>query len=339
MNTLTESGKKQKVQELTSFLMHRFYCDNEVEPVIDLFDDLFSWFGTGEEEYAIGKDKVAELFRQFIPHIMKCNITEEEYEVLSLGGDVFVCTGRMWITTDSSTDVYLQTHQRITAVFRFIGQKASCCHIHISNPYMEMTKDDIGFPTATAHQTKEYMKKVFREQQEINKAREEKLLRISYEDSMTGVYNRNRFNKDSNSDFIRKAGSVGIACYDINGLKEMNDSYGHGAGDNLVRRVAEHIRKYFRDKTYRIGGDEFMVVDTESDRDTFFTKVEEIQTNMSKEQISCSVGFCWKDGEAELQQMLDEADRLMYEDKKKHYEVMGKWTNAAKEKEKHGNNR
>ena len=50
--------RKQTAIELTSYLLHKHYCENDVESMIRLFDDRFSWMGAGEQEYAVGREKV-----------------------------------------------------------------------------------------------------------------------------------------------------------------------------------------------------------------------------------------------------------------------------------------
>ena len=58
-----EDKKIQAVKELTSFLFHKHYCENDVEAIIDLFDDKLSWIGAGENEYDVGTKKVSGIFR------------------------------------------------------------------------------------------------------------------------------------------------------------------------------------------------------------------------------------------------------------------------------------
>ena len=142
-----EDRKIQAVKEATSFLFHKHYCENDVEAIIKLFDDKMSWFGAGENEYATGTDNISGIFRQFAGMVPKCNIWNEEYHVIDISPDVFICSGRAWIATDPSTGIYLRAHQRITAVFRWADDAPRCCHIHISDPYSEMTQEDVGFPT------------------------------------------------------------------------------------------------------------------------------------------------------------------------------------------------
>ena len=189
-----EDRKIQAVKEATSFLFHKHYCENDVEAIIKLFDDKMSWFGAGENEYATGTDNISGIFRQFAGMVPKCNIWNEEYHVIDISPDVFICSGRAWIATDPSTGIYLRAHQRITAVFRWADDAPRCCHIHISNPYSEMTQEDVGFPTQIGQYTYEYLNQCIEEYKRKIKEQTEILKKLSFEDSLTGLYNRNKFN-------------------------------------------------------------------------------------------------------------------------------------------------
>lgn len=72
------SPSERQIIELTSFMMHKHYCENDVEPIIALMDDDIVWIGAAEQEYAIGVERVASIFRQFVGQVPKCNIGREE---------------------------------------------------------------------------------------------------------------------------------------------------------------------------------------------------------------------------------------------------------------------
>ena len=264
-----EDRKIQAVKEATSFLFHKHYCENDVEAIIKLFDDKMSWFGAGENEYATGTDNISGIFRQFAGMVPKCNIWNEEYHVIDISPDVFICSGRAWIATDPSTGIYLRAHQRITAVFRWADDAPRCCHIHISNSYSEMTQEDVGFPTQIGQYTYEYLNQCIEEYKRKIKEQTEILKKLSFEDSLTGLYNRNKFNHTMQSFEMTSFSQLGVASIDLNELKKVNDKMGHSAGDNLIRRAADHIARVFPGKAYRIGGDEFAIIDTESEESAF----------------------------------------------------------------------
>lgn len=86
---------------------------------------------------------------------------------------------------------------------------------------------------------------------------------LAYKDTMTGLGNRAAFDRDAEA--LQLKGGLGVsavAVFDINNLKHTNDTYGHTAGDRLIKDSACFIKKAFSElgECYRIGGDEFVVI-------------------------------------------------------------------------------
>lgn len=94
------------------------------------------------------------------------------------------------------------------------------------------------------------------------KGKRKSLKKLSFEDSLTGLFNRNKFNQTMHSFETASFSQLGVAAIDLNGLKKVNDQMGHSAGDSLIRCTADHIAHAFPGKSYRVGGDEFLVIDT-----------------------------------------------------------------------------
>ena len=316
---MRSNAREQQVIELTSLMMHKYYCENDVEAVIAHMDEQIVWMGVGETEYALGRETVSDTFRRFAGQVPKCSITDQHYHVLPLGQDTYLCSGRMWIATDASTQISLRVHQRITTIFRWRDERPLCCHIHISNPYEDMVEDDVGFPVKIAQQSYQYLQECIEEQKRLIAAQTKVLQRMSYEDAMTGLYNRNRFDQVVESRLEKYDMGLGIACLDLNGLKQVNDQRGHMAGDELIRGVAEQLRQVFSTGVYRIGGDEFVVIQDRWNEQRFRDSVETVRKGLEERNISCSVGISWRAENCDIKAQVDEADRLMYEDKRRFY--------------------
>lgn len=158
----------------------------------------------------------------------------------------------------------------------------------------------------------------------------ERITRLLLEtDQMTGVFNRRSYESAlKTQDDVLSALTVGV--FDVNGLKQVNDSRGHEAGDELIRGAASCIREAFNDhsRIYRIGGDEFVVIVTETDDSTSLESMEmhfRVAVNNWRgklvERLSISYGMvsCREMGECTLNQMVSEADRRMYAAKASYY--------------------
>lgn len=316
---LAQSVPAHPAAQLTSHILHKHYCENDVEAIISTFDHDLLWIGAAEQEYSADAGYVIELFKQFEGKVIRCTITDEHYDVLELSPGCYLCTGRLWIATDPSTNTYLRVHQRVSTAFRTVEGTLRCCHIHISNPYVEMDIDDVGFPTKMAKQSYEYLQECVARQQEQLEEQTRELARLSFEDSLTGLYNRNAFNNAMRSGLLADVRSLGIAYFDNNGLKATNDRFGHVAGDDLIRRTAAHIRREFESLAYRIGGDEYVVVAPNLSRAEFEAGVARVVAAMEADGISVAMGSSWREKDRDVQAQFDEADRRMYENKGAYY--------------------
>lgn len=156
----------------------------------------------------------------------------------------------------------------------------------------------------------------------------EKLHRLSFEDTLTSVYNRNKFNQDVEEYHQKPVEDIGIAYFDINGLKEVNDTKGHAAGDKLVKNAATGINSVFIGDTYRIGGDEFVVITTHIKKDIFEQNVQEAIEKLTANGINVSFGTSWEQSSNTIEKQLSIADHLMYKNKLSYYKELEKTENT-----------
>lgn len=94
------------------------------------------------------------------------------------------------------------------------------------------------------------------------KVLERELITLSYNDQLTGLYNRRFFEEELKRLDIEENLPLTIVMADVNGLKLINDSFGHKAGDELLKNIAKIIKKGCRtdDIISRISGDEFVII-------------------------------------------------------------------------------
>ncbi len=153
------------------------------------------------------------------------------------------------------------------------------------------------------------------------KAEQEKLRRMSFCDEPTGIYNRNKFEEvlqHYKENLIR---DVGVAYFDLNGLKETNDRYGHKAGDRLIKKVTECIDFVFPKQAYRVGGDEFVVIQSGIQEKEFYELIQKTSSLLGKGQASTACGALWSEDSKNIEGQIHDAEKLMYEDKRKYHEA------------------
>lgn len=149
------------------------------------------------------------------------------------------------------------------------------------------------------------------------------LHRLSYHDLLTNALNRNAF-MDVLSQFRPgQYASAGIIYIDINGMKEINDFYGHHQGDKiLITTVAKVFNLFKPDELFRIGGDEFVIITydlTETDFYEKFNLLRNVFCEKTNLPFSIATGSCWVKSPSDLNSLLQQADSAMYTDKKKFY--------------------
>lgn len=149
-----------------------------------------------------------------------------------------------------------------------------------------------------------------------------RVTRLMYTDPLTGVLNRAGSDRRLATLYERyrrggKPFSVGLI--DLDGLREVNNTRGHQAGDELLQRAASEWRSALRphESVGRIGGDEFVLIFAESDHDEASERVKALQSSSTAEW---SVGVAALRPEDELTSLLERADSRMYDGKRRRAE-------------------
>lgn len=148
-------------------------------------------------------------------------------------------------------------------------------------------------------------------------------------DQLTGILNRRSF--EQHMEMLRTKGAEAgmlICAFDVNGLKKVNDTLGHHAGDELIRGAAQCIQGVFGvyGKCYRIGGDEFAAVLMEA------RPAEEVLKEALSKRCSCfngvyvtgmsiSIGMVEAKEGDNIDDLIRRADKEMYRDKKRYHEL------------------
>ncbi len=147
-------------------------------------------------------------------------------------------------------------------------------------------------------------------------------------DGMTGVYNKSKY-IEILSDSSDSDENVAVIFWDINNLKNINDTQGHEKGDELIISVGKVISKMVTesDLAFRIGGDEFVLIMNGSGENELEEKIK-LWKSLLKDanrntDINISVAYGYAYGrKKDIVNIISEADKMMYENKRKEKDAM-----------------
>ena len=222
------------------------------------------------------------------------------------------------LLVDNAT-AYQKRHPKIQAIHQTewqryaIGQLTiehrSLGYIAIINP----AKDHFTAITKPLHTILRVTSIMMRNRDNIKK-----LHTISTIDQLTGVGNR-RALTDFVANRLHPGSMYAIFFIDVNGLKKMNDTFGHARGDLLIQTIAYVLSNIAgKDHIFRLGGDEFlMLMPCNSDEEAIII-IDRIEQSMRIHHCSAAIGYvlCLAPF-SDLDAIIHEADEKMYRDKKK----------------------
>ena len=167
------------------------------------------------------------------------------------------------------------------------------------------------------------MEQALREQLDELETREKKLYHLSHYDQLTGLANRRFFELEFERLDNKKNFPLVLIMADVNGLKLINDSFGHGSGDELLKSIGRAMKANCGENQHvsRIGGDEFIILLPKTDieeAEKIIRKIRKsvIEDNIHNIDISVSFGIGIKSSEEEsISDILKKAEDQMYSNK------------------------
>jgi len=203
--------------------------------------------------------------------------------------------GEPWDLLRSSNG---KTYMVITSTFSENGEQFQIHHLVDTSLYMDLYRDITDYS---------------------------KNLKVEKDhDGLTGLYNKGKF-MEMKKALFQEQETIAVFNMDVNNLKHMNDFCGHEAGDKLIKKAAESLKRIEKRNVmpFRVGGDEFIVVAIHVTRQ----EAEQLRRdwedglkalNQADDGIECEIacGFAFGEKGYDLEELLAQADQLMYEDKK-----------------------
>jgi len=149
------------------------------------------------------------------------------------------------------------------------------------------------------------------------------ILQQTKKDSLTGLLNRHAYN----ADIRQKPDEItALISIDMNGLKVINDTLGHVAGDEALVTLALCFRRALKIRQfgYRIGGDEFVIICRKTSQDEMTELIKRIEHNVGETKYDCAIGCSYSaDGMKSVDDMIRESDMMMYAVKENYYKERG----------------
>lgn len=136
---------KEEVRAFAAHIMHTFFEDNNIEPLINAMSDDIIWLGSGRQQAAVGKAAVAANFIEGKDDLSPCILSDEHYDVLITGENDAVCQGYGYMDTLPDNEVRIHEFQRITFVLHKENDEFKIKHMHHSVAYEGM-EDEKLFP-------------------------------------------------------------------------------------------------------------------------------------------------------------------------------------------------
>lgn len=149
------------------------------------------------------------------------------------------------------------------------------------------------------------------------------ILQQTKKDSLTGLLNRHAYHADIRNNPEEITALISI---DMNGLKTLNDTLGHAAGDEALLTLALCFIRSLRPRQfgYRIGGDEFVILCRKTSETEMMKLIKRIEHAVGETQYHCAIGYSYSaNGEKSVEEMLRESDEMMYAVKDRYYEENG----------------
>jgi len=155
------------------------------------------------------------------------------------------------------------------------------------------------------------------------KQAEERNLYLSYHDSLTGLYNRRFYEEEIKRLDTERNLPISIIIGDVNGLKLVNDAFGHDKGDELLQKAAASILSACRtdDIVARWGGDEFLLLLPKTkteEAENIVNRIKELYSNEQVNALSVSISFGWdtkRKTDEDILKVLKNAEDYMYKHK------------------------
>lgn len=290
------------------YLLHR--TPGEFEQAFHVIDPECVIIGTGRHEFYTDSTQLAQALaaEQSETEGVQFQIVEESYDQRLINEDTCLVYGNLHVRdADTEKDAIIDMSVRFAVVYARRGQDWKIVYLHQSIPYAEQ-KDGEYYPKTLTEKVRE------------TRHLAEQMARLAHTDHVTGLYNHRAFFEQCDQHLSE--GPAYFMLLDLDDFKQVNDTLGHLAGDEILREVGSVLRSALRrmDVAGRVGGDEFAVLcPGVEDDDVALGIAQRIISEINQEvgqrlgcRIHLSIGVARGDRGEDVRVLFQHADEAMY---------------------------
>lgn len=244
---------EEKAVAFAKSIWEDYLINRDLLKMTSVFDDNASYIGTGDGEICYSLEQVRTAIlgetEEWNGHF---TIDDQWYEVRVMSDEFVVVFGGFDAHEASDNPLVAAMHTRFSLTLRVSGDTFKIIHLHHSVPNFEQLEGEFFPKTITEKRNEEFRHAL---EQKTNELR-----RLAQLDSLTGLLNRVSVEQEINTRLEQGTGGV-LMMIDIDDFKEINDVFGHLAGDTVLKVLSDRIRESFGGQSImgRVGGDEFVV--------------------------------------------------------------------------------
>jgi diguanylate cyclase (GGDEF)-like protein len=332
MEPLKDGAFLRRCQEWHDRHLHLYFTQRDLEGVLETYHENAVGVGTGRSEYGSTPDALREVVRRDLggfPDRIDHAIKQRDFYLITDG--VVLCQADLDLALDVNAHRMNLRDLRHTVIARISESgEPHICHIHVSFP-TTVHGDEEPYPLKEIEEISAVVDELIANKTENIMSAYRKLEHMAIRDRLTGLYNRIRLDEKLKHELTRanRYGSpFSIVLLDIDAFKTINDAHGHLAGDSVLVRLGELLRKIVRDTDLagRWGGEEFMLVLPETGARQALVMSERIRTVFADQRfevadqvdigLTLSAGITSFTSGDDFESLFQRADQALYQAKR-----------------------
>lgn len=315
-----------EVEKFLIFYLDTYFSERNIDKILSLLTDNMVGFGTGLDEIAQTKKDIIQLYTRDIEQVPnKIDYDIHNLFITRIAQNVYSANATLSIKTIIHEQEFAFNHLRLSLILVEKDHNYSISLMHISLPTVEH-EDDEPYPIKELEGRNSVLQKLVDKQTAELKEALYEINILASTDKLTGLYNRHILDEKLIDEIARSSrygNHLSLILIDVDHFKVINDKYGHLAGDKTLKALAQILQKNTRntDLIGRWGGDEFLIICSETDSDQAYSVAEKIRTDVNKHHFSTqdthtvSIGISTYQAQDSYDTLFQRADKAIYESK------------------------